>query len=142
MKTAKLLLFSLCFLALLPLQAWACRCASWETDSTRYDSHDAVVVARVVDAVTDRHAPYSFRLEVLQSWKTGLPRTVTVFTDDWHSSCEYKLSKQVYLLYLSRDRQGEFHTSQCSGNIPLGNEGYQAAIRWLEQNAKSIPPMP
>ncbi|MDR3055195.1 MAG: hypothetical protein LBU53_07320 [Zoogloeaceae bacterium] len=164
MKTAKPLL--LCFLALLPLQAWACSCA---VPQPEYDHAAAVAVVSVVGAEPDKEAfsNRAFRLKVQRSWKIRLPKEITVLTQAGASlSCGYPLVlNETYLLYLYGGKNGNFNIAACmgTGNISAGNTvrydkifseediwfhrardeiRWQNAIHQLEQKAKSIPPLP
>lgn len=115
-------------LACLPLSIWACSCAP---STTQEDYDDASAVA-LVNVSGDE-------VEVIRSWKTGLPKWIKVYMGgDSAFGCGYgSREKGIYLLYLYRSKDGTFATSACTGNAHESDRHHRnflERIHWLENS--------
>jgi hypothetical protein len=125
MKHAKRF-FLFFLLGLLPLSTWACSCIPTNIQQL-YDFATVIALVNVHDNVNGS------RLEVLRSWKTKLPGRIDVPGRTDGASCGYGVGADgVYLLYLYRNKRGEFSTSICSGNLHESNPEFRSRIDWLD----------
>jgi hypothetical protein len=97
----------------------ACGCPSRDAQGW-YDHADAIVTADII-RIVEKDVKKFADLKVRLTWKTDLPASITVQTDDGHS-CGYpvRLEKppfRPYLLYLHRNEAGQYSTDFCSGNL-------------------------
>lgn len=130
------ILFLLCA-ALWPLQATACRCQE-PGPSAAYKRADAVADIRIDEVSVLEGDITQARAEVLQSWKSVLPRSLSVYTGE---DCMYPLAKgNRYLLYLKRDDQGRFGTYVCRGNLDHSRSANR--VRWLNKHGKPLAVTP
>ena len=120
---------SLLLLATLwPVRVSACRCQEPSPQSA-YAHADAVAMVRVEEVSNLPDEVSLAGVDVLQAWKSELPKALSIFTGE---DCAYPLKKgRTYLLYLRRSKEGEFGTYRCRGNRS------QAAsvdrVRWLNR---------
>ncbi|MDR3054585.1 MAG: hypothetical protein LBU53_04190 [Zoogloeaceae bacterium] len=117
-------------LVLLPLDAWACSCGEDEAISP-YKGATIVVLAKVTD-ITKLETEGSVRLDVLRSWKSESPETITVFSDPQNPCGFYFYLGKTHILYLYKDKEGKLQTDYCSGNLYEHQSEYQDRIRWLD----------
>jgi hypothetical protein len=96
----------------------ACACQNLRKKG-RYDHADAIVradVTRITEADGKKYA----ELVVRESWKVEFPASITVQTDDGRD-CGFPVQEgrtsRSYHLYLHREKDGQFSTDFCSGNL-------------------------
>ncbi|MDR3054587.1 MAG: hypothetical protein LBU53_04205 [Zoogloeaceae bacterium] len=113
-------------LVLLPLDAWACMCVPFTLEE-KYEKADAVALVRKSDQQP--------KIEVLQSWKSELPRAITV--REIGQCGGYRFRFGISILYLKWDERREVWTiNRCAGHIGESDENYHAHLQWLNQMSK------
>ncbi len=114
-----------------PALAIACRCNE-PTMSQAYARADAVAMVSI-EAISQLPGDITCAKGVVtQSWKSTLPESLTIFTGE---DCSYRLNKGgTYLLYLKRNKDGEFGTYRCRGNKSEAESA--APVRWLNRHGK------
>ncbi|MDR2260046.1 MAG: hypothetical protein LBE06_03750 [Azoarcus sp.] len=120
--------FPFLFPGLFPLSARACSCAPMGFQE-RYDSASVITLVNM-----NGNARGSGR-EVIRSWKTGLPKRIAAPGSENSAWRGYGVGNGgIYLLYLCRNKEGEFSTSQCSGNPHESGRDFRERIDWLEKS--------
>ncbi|HEY0458477.1 MAG TPA: hypothetical protein VGC97_04945 [Pyrinomonadaceae bacterium] len=113
--------------------AFPCRCVPASL-KTYYQRADAVVTAKVISVSTSTEGERltTANLEILDAWKTDLPKQIEVITG---SSCVYSFQTgEKHLLYLQKTPADKFSTMRCQGNLPLNKS--QKSLNWLKKYGK------
>ncbi|MDR0673180.1 MAG: hypothetical protein LBF93_05900 [Zoogloeaceae bacterium] len=159
MRTARVLCLSACFFALLPLEGWGwgSPCGTSHRQIL-YDNADAIVLARFVgpgpEGYKDPNPEVTF--DVIRSWKSEISGLLTVqirkIRIGWSSYWRRLVTDNIRILYLRRDENGKFWTSECSGNVGMpvirADEtnlprdprvtwmSFDTRLRWLDEMAR------
>jgi len=124
-------------LLLAPFEVLACRCRE-PTLHAAYARADAVAVVQIKEIAALPDGAAHVTGEVLQSWKADVPRSLNVFTGD---NCIYTMEgKEIYLLYLTNGKGGDFGTYRCHGN--RRKEEAADSLRWLMRHGKRSEVIP
>jgi hypothetical protein len=121
------LFFAVVLCVLLPFEAEACLCGS-SHPQIYYDNADAVVLVRPIPGSGDS---IKQTFEVIRSWKSKLTGSVSVYKG-LVGTC-VRLIPMGRLLYLKRDKDGDFITGLCAGSLSEGDPRMDARIQWLDK---------
>ena len=136
MKGLFLLLVSGILLVILgSIQTYACTCVKNQSQRKLYQQAGAVVVGTIISVETIDQKTQTTRatFEVEQAWKTDAAAQIIIITGD---SCAFVFEKAgKYLLYLSKNDDGNWSTSVCSGNKKREQAG--KSISWLKKRVIS-----
>lgn len=137
-----LILAILLILFSIPSAVYACRC-KMPTASNAYKNAAvvAVVVAESVQKLEEEKQTAVLR--VSQVWKQDVPALINVSAGGKVCGYFFEENKE-YIVYLSKNKAGEFSTQNCVGNksvnqpqFPLLTKLAKEDISWLKKNGKA-----
>ena len=118
------------FTLVYPEKTYACSCAG-VTPSEAFEMSESVFVGKVLNTKQEREqegivGTISYRdanlFEVTQVWKGDNQSQIIVYDNEDSCGIEFEIGKS-YLVYASKDKNGELYTGLCNRTTEVSNAG-------------------
>ena len=121
---------------------FACTCMHLRgTVETGYERYPEIFSGKVISSVKSGNYSLKVTIQVQNSWKGKLPKTVTVFTGAQTSMCGFPFKKgESYLIYADGEKLKDLSVTLCSRTTSLSDATEDIEmLDKLRKEAKSSP---
>jgi len=114
-----------------PALAQPCRCVEPKPQQA-YSTADSVALGQFLSRKDGaREGDLVYVMAVAQSWKRQLDAQITIYSG---TTCRFEAElSRNYVVFIKRDRAGNYYTARCLGNRPEGEAtptlNYLRAVR-------------
>lgn len=140
------LIFSTFFCAVVLIlsasDVFACTCMHLRgTVEDGYKRYPVIFSGKVISSVKSGDYSRKVTIQVQNSWKSKLPKTVTVFTGAQTSMCGFPFKKgESYLIYADGEKVKDLSVTLCSRTTLLSGAADDIeALNNLQKETKSSP---